>query len=88
METIELTDGGILLYDEGFLPADFAERYFVELRDTSAGSRRRRRSATWSPGSPFRGDCLDVLHDPEPQTSEGTSMTAKPKKRKPKEIPA
>ena len=36
METITLTDGGILLYDESFLPPDLADRYFVELRDTLA----------------------------------------------------
>jgi alkylated DNA repair dioxygenase AlkB len=28
-----LGDGGILLYDEPFLPPDLAERYFVELRE-------------------------------------------------------
>jgi hypothetical protein len=33
METIELTDGGLLLYDEAFLPTDLAHRYFIELRD-------------------------------------------------------
>lgn len=33
MQTIELTDGGILLYDEAFLPSELADRYFVELRD-------------------------------------------------------
>lgn len=31
--TIELTDGGILLYDDAFLPSELADRYFVELRD-------------------------------------------------------
>ena len=36
MDTIELTDGGILLYDDSFLPRDTADRYFVELRDHSA----------------------------------------------------
>ena len=36
MDTIELTDGGILLYDDAFLPPDIADRYFVELRDHSA----------------------------------------------------
>ena len=36
MDTIELTDGGILLYDDAFLPPDVADRYFVELRDNSA----------------------------------------------------
>jgi|SRR5436190_5458390 len=34
METIELADGGILLYDEAFLSPDHADRYFAELRDT------------------------------------------------------
>jgi alkylated DNA repair dioxygenase AlkB len=34
METLELADGGLLLYDEAFLPPNLAERYFVELRDT------------------------------------------------------
>ena len=33
MQTLELTDGGILLYDETFLPADTADRYFAELRE-------------------------------------------------------
>jgi alkylated DNA repair dioxygenase AlkB len=33
MDTIELTDGGLLLYDEAFLPPDLADRYFVDLRD-------------------------------------------------------
>ncbi len=36
METIELADGGIILYDEAFLPPDLAQRYFVELRDHGA----------------------------------------------------
>lgn len=36
METIKLTDGGILLYDEAFLPSDIADRYFAELRDSMA----------------------------------------------------
>ena len=36
MDTIELVDGGILLYCEAFLPAELADRYFFELRDTSA----------------------------------------------------
>ena len=33
MQTIELTDGGILLYDESFLPSELADRYFVTIRD-------------------------------------------------------
>lgn len=32
MEKIELADGGILLYDGAFLPAEDADRYFAELR--------------------------------------------------------
>src|SRR5437660_12912973 len=36
MDTIELTDGGILLYDEAFLPPDIADRYFAEMRDHCA----------------------------------------------------
>jgi len=33
LRTIELTDDGILLYDEAFLPSEPADRYFIELRD-------------------------------------------------------
>jgi len=33
METIELTDGGLLLYDDAFLPSALTDRYFAELRD-------------------------------------------------------
>lgn len=36
MRTIELTDGGILLYDDAFLPADVADQYFAVLRDDCA----------------------------------------------------
>jgi alkylated DNA repair dioxygenase AlkB len=36
MQTFELTDGGILRYDESFLPPALADRFFVELRDHSA----------------------------------------------------
>lgn len=36
MDTIELADGGILLYHDAFLPPALADRCFVELRDTSA----------------------------------------------------
>jgi len=36
MQTIELLDGGILLYDDAFLPIDLADRYFAELRDQCA----------------------------------------------------
>ena len=33
MEAIELKDGGLLVYDESFLSADVADRYFEYLRD-------------------------------------------------------
>ena len=36
METIELADGGLLLYERAFLPPELADRYYVELRDTCA----------------------------------------------------
>jgi len=36
VKPIELADGGLLLYDEAFLPPDLADRYFVELRDHCA----------------------------------------------------
>ena len=36
MDTIELADGGLLLYDADFLPSALADRYFTELRDHSA----------------------------------------------------
>jgi len=36
LDTIELADGGLLLYDEAFLPPGLSDRYFVELRDHSA----------------------------------------------------
>ncbi len=41
MDTIGLADGGILLYDEAFLPADLAERYFAELRDTAPWEQKK-----------------------------------------------
>ena len=40
MATIKLTDGGILLYAEAFLPIDLADRYFAELRDTLVWERK------------------------------------------------
>lgn len=33
MQIFELRDGGILLYDEAFLPAELADRFFVTIRD-------------------------------------------------------
>ena len=41
MDTIELRDGGILLYDEAFLPPDLADRYFAELRDTTPWEQKK-----------------------------------------------
>ena len=49
METVDLTDGGLLFYDEAFLPAELADRYFIDLRDHCAGNRSPRFSATCSP---------------------------------------
>lgn len=36
METVELSDGGLLVFDDAFLPSDIADRYFNELRDQCA----------------------------------------------------
>jgi alkylated DNA repair dioxygenase AlkB len=36
MQTMQLTDGGILLYREHFLPAQLSDRYFTDLRDDCA----------------------------------------------------
>ena len=36
MDSIELANGGLLLYDENFLPTDLADRYFVNFRDSLA----------------------------------------------------
>tara|TARA_A100001391_G_scaffold143428_1_gene101220 strand:- start:815 stop:1435 length:621 start_codon:yes stop_codon:yes gene_type:complete len=33
LQTIELTDGGVLLFDGNFLPSELADRYFVTIRD-------------------------------------------------------
>ncbi len=41
MDTIELADGGLLLYHDAFLPLDLADCYFVELRDTSAWEQKK-----------------------------------------------
>lgn len=49
MQTIELADGGLLLYDEAFLPPDLAERYFVELRDTAPWERKKAAFGHWQP---------------------------------------
>ena len=36
MKILNLADGGILVYDEHFLPAELADHYFAELRGTCA----------------------------------------------------
>ena len=36
METFELQDGGILRYDDAFVPPGLADRYFNALRDECA----------------------------------------------------
>jgi len=36
MQTIELEDGGLMLYDKAFMPSDLADRYFAELLVQSA----------------------------------------------------
>jgi alkylated DNA repair dioxygenase AlkB len=41
MDAIELADGGLLLCEEAFLPADLADRYFVELRDTAPWEQKK-----------------------------------------------
>lgn len=41
MDTIELADGGLLLYDDAFLPPDLAERYFAELRATAPWEQKK-----------------------------------------------
>jgi hypothetical protein len=42
MLTIELQDGGILLYDAAFLRAEHANRYFNELREQCAWEQKPR----------------------------------------------
>lgn len=41
MQTYELADGGILLYDEAFLPPDLADQYFFELRESTSWEQKR-----------------------------------------------
>jgi alkylated DNA repair dioxygenase AlkB len=36
VKTIKLTDGGLLLYEDAFLPSELADHYFSELRDDCA----------------------------------------------------
>jgi 2OG-Fe(II) oxygenase superfamily len=36
MQSIEIADGGLVLYDQDFLPKDLADHYFLELRETCA----------------------------------------------------
>lgn len=41
LQTIELADGGILLFQEAFLTAELADRFFIELRDTTAWEQKK-----------------------------------------------
>jgi len=41
VKTVELQDGGILIYDDAFLPADLADRFFVDLRDQGAWEQKQ-----------------------------------------------
>ena len=36
MQTFELTDGSILVYDEAFLPTEITDKYLAKLRDQCA----------------------------------------------------
>jgi len=36
VKTVELQNDGILIYDDAFLPADLADRFFFDLRDQCA----------------------------------------------------
>ena len=47
MDTLDLADGGLLLYEEAFLPADLADRYFVELRDTAPWEQKKAAFGHW-----------------------------------------
>ena len=49
MDSIELADGGLLLYEEAFLPANLAARYFVELRDTASWEQKKAAFGHWQP---------------------------------------
>jgi alkylated DNA repair dioxygenase AlkB len=49
MDTIELADGGLLLYDDAFLPPDLAGLYFAELRDTAPWEQKKAAFGRWQP---------------------------------------
>jgi alkylated DNA repair dioxygenase AlkB len=49
MDTVELADGGLLLYKEAFLPADLADQYFVELRDSAPWAQKKAVFGHWQP---------------------------------------
>jgi hypothetical protein len=53
MRTIELTDGGILLYDELFLPPDLASEYFAELLEKTPWERKPGLLTSSSPNRDF-----------------------------------
>jgi alkylated DNA repair dioxygenase AlkB len=41
VDTIEQADGGLLLFDDAFLPPDLAGRYFAELRDSAPWEQKK-----------------------------------------------
>jgi alkylated DNA repair dioxygenase AlkB len=49
VDTLELADGGLLHYEEAFLPADLADRYYVELRDTAPWEQKKAAFGHWQP---------------------------------------
>ncbi len=73
MKTIDLTDGGILLFDDAFLPSGLADRYFAELRDTSAWEQKKAAYGHMQPRltASYGDDGLTYLYS-------GTTNTALP----------
>jgi alkylated DNA repair dioxygenase AlkB len=43
MQTLNLADGGVLLYDAAFLPSEIAWQYYAELRDHAAWEQKQAR---------------------------------------------
>lgn len=84
METIELADGGLLIYDHAFLPPDVASQYFIHLRDqsqwermaNSSDSTHRREIALHSDdGVTYRDS--EIVHDALPWTPELLEIKAR-----------
>ena len=73
--TEQLRDGGVLLYDESFLPPALADRYFTELRDELAwehkpgifGYMQPRLTASYgAQASPTATQARKMSHSPGP----------------------